>query len=160
MNNGKIKVMVNGLAVQMAKNFARLAQKDYRLELLVYSLAATKKHYDRVGGTTITLIQSGEWEDNIGDFKHAYGQFITVDFADPSEAADNVSFYVQHGLPFVLGTPDGSSTNFDGQVFDTTSRHEVFAVQLKRVEGIDPGHSTYLNSAIHAVCSLYERLTG
>lgn len=100
--------MINGLPGNMAKEVAQIA--FFRgLEIVPYSLTGqdiTEKEVE-IEGKKITLIRPDEREAVIGNVKQKFFPFVSVDYTHPSSVNSNADFYIEHDLPFVMGTTGG-----------------------------------------------------
>ncbi|MDR0462905.1 MAG: dihydrodipicolinate reductase [Pseudomonadales bacterium] len=99
-----VKVMINGLPGKMASEVARavLAQG---LELIPHSFTGMENSGEEVwfGSKRIKLVTVNR-EGALEAIKREYMPFITVDYTVPNAVESNVRFYIDNGLPFVLGT--------------------------------------------------------
>ena len=103
-----VKVMVNGLPGNMAKEAVQAAQ-DRGFELIPYSFTGEgiiEKEID-IGECLINLALPSDRERIIEKIKSEFAPFITVDYTHPSAVNSNAEFYIAHSLPFVMGTTGG-----------------------------------------------------
>lgn len=102
-----ISLMVNGIPGSMGLQVAGQALGDHRFTLLPYSLTGPEITTDRheLGAREIRLIRPDERE---AFRREMSGQaMIAVDYTHPSAVNDNVRFYCDLGIPFVMGTTGG-----------------------------------------------------
>ncbi|MBW1849120.1 MAG: dihydrodipicolinate reductase, partial [Deltaproteobacteria bacterium] len=106
---GRIHVMVNGIPGNMAANVAGHVIEDDRFELIPFSLTGPEieETEHSVDGTRIHLIHPSTRDAEIKKLIQDNELFITVDYTHPSAVNDNVKFYCETGLPFVMGTTGG-----------------------------------------------------
>lgn len=125
MNTNKIKVMVNGLPGNMASLLTAKILKDERFELVLRSLTGPWIKGDKVeiDGREIELISPDE-RHVIPLLKDEHGQFISVDFTQPSAANANAHLYCLYDLPFVMGTTGGDRQ----QLNETVKASSIAAV--------------------------------
>jgi len=130
---GKIHVMVNGIPGNMAANVARHVIKDDRFELIPYSLTGPEieETEHSVGGTRIHLIHPATRDTQIKKRIQDNDLFITVDYTHPSAVNDNVKFYCEIGLPFVVGTTGGDRGKLP-KVVESSSISAVIAPNMAK----------------------------
>lgn len=101
----KIKVIVNGLPGNMATAVAEAVINSPEMELLAYSLTGPEieSKVVMVKNMLINLCRPDEKNQLLqGGIPN-----IIVDFTHPSAINENVSFYTENKIPFVLGTTGG-----------------------------------------------------
>lgn len=105
----KIKVMVNGLPGNMASIVARHVISDERFELILHSLTGPEitQGFHKIGPHNIKLISPDKSSQDLLEIIQKQGEFITVDYTNPSAVTLNAEVYSKHGLPFVMGTTGG-----------------------------------------------------
>lgn len=115
---GSIKVMVNGIPGNMAQAVARHVASDDRFHLLPYSLTGPEitAAEQTIATTTVRLIRSETRNKSIESIKAREGNFISVDFTQPSAVLDNTEFYCRWALPFVMGTTGGDRSRLEQMV--------------------------------------------
>ncbi|MDR0303423.1 MAG: dihydrodipicolinate reductase [Chitinispirillales bacterium] len=127
-----VKVMVNGLPGNMAKEFAIIAQKR-GLEIIPYSLTGpdiTEKEI-KIGSKDIKLILPNDRKNVIEKIKSEFAPFISVDYTHPSSVNSNAEFYIAHDLPFVMGTTGGDRKKLKEDV-DTAKLSCVIAPNMAK----------------------------
>jgi 4-hydroxy-tetrahydrodipicolinate reductase len=117
-----IKIMINGLPGNMARNVAEHAQKDNRLELVKHSLTGPEITDTQctVDGIDISLILPDRREAAIQEIINEEKAFISVDYTHPTAVVSNVEFYCKYGLPFVLGTTGGDRDTLNKLVTESS----------------------------------------
>lgn len=134
----KIQVMVNGLPGNMAANVAGHVAVDEQFVLIPFSLTGPEIDESdcMLDGRNIQLIHPSDRETAITKLKQDYGPFITVDYTHPSAVNDNVDFYCQAGLPFVMGTTGGDRENLP-KIVQSSSTCAVIAPNMaKQIVGL------------------------
>ncbi len=103
-----IFVMVNGLPGNMARKTAGFALKDKRFQLVPFSLTGPDINDPEVviDENVIELVRPENAEKALDDIQERFNPII-VDYTHPDAAVNNVSLYVKHRIPFVLGTTGG-----------------------------------------------------
>lgn len=99
-----IRIMINGLPGNMAKEFTAAAKKR-GLKIIPYSLTGPDIEEKEIEG--IKLILPKDREDVIEKIKNEFAPFVSVDYTHPSSVNSNAQFYITHDLPFVMGTTGG-----------------------------------------------------
>lgn len=103
---GKIKVIVNGLPGKMATEIAEAIIRSENMELLPYGL--TGPEIDLRGIMLRQVFPVTLYHPDEKDQLFSGGlPDIIVDFTHPSAINENVSFYTENKIPFVLGTTGG-----------------------------------------------------
>jgi len=113
----KTHVMVNGLG-KIGTTIAEAIAADENFRLVEYSLVGPEVTEETrlVGGKEMRLIRP--WERNIFDalLREAFPEdddgerksLILLDFTTPKVVNDNVKFYIERGLDFIVGTTGGN----------------------------------------------------
>lgn len=107
----KIKVMVNGIPGNMARNVARHISGDDRFKLILFSLTGSEIVSNELitdHSQKIALIRPDQRKQAIARIQEKEGAFISVDFTHPLAVNSNAEFYCKHILPFVMGTTGGN----------------------------------------------------
>lgn len=107
----KIKVMVNGIPGNMARNVARHISGDDRFKLILFSLTGSEIVSNELitdHSQKIVLIRPDQRKQAIARIQEKEGAFISVDFTHPLAVNSNAEFYCKHILPFVMGTTGGN----------------------------------------------------
>ena len=103
-----VQVMVNGIPGSMGRIVAETCVAR-GLELVPYSLTGEiiVENEAEVAGKTIQLLKPSNREARIGEVLAKYPNMICIDYTHPTAVNDNAAFYVNHKIPFVLGTTGG-----------------------------------------------------
>ncbi|KMQ51597.1 dihydrodipicolinate reductase [Chitinispirillum alkaliphilum] len=103
-----MKIMVNGLPGNMAKTVISSAVARGH-DVLPFSLTGSDITDESVTyeGIEFTLLKPETRNEKISVIKEQCGEFITVDYTHPSAVNHNAAFYIEHSLPFVMGTTGG-----------------------------------------------------
>ena len=103
-----IQVMVNGIPGNMGRIVAETCVAR-GLELVPYSLTGEiiVENEAEVAGKTIQLLKPSNREARIGEVLAKYPNMICIDYTHPTAVNDNAAFYVNHKIPFVMGTTGG-----------------------------------------------------
>lgn len=113
----KIKVIVNGLPGKMATAIAEAVIHSEDMELLPHSLTGPEIDWKVIflrPYFPVTLYHPDEREQLLDDDMPD----IIVDFTHPSAINENVSFYAENKIPFVLGTTGGDLNFITNKVAD------------------------------------------
>lgn len=104
-----VKIMLNGLPGNVVATITTHALKDNRFIVLPYSLTGPDAASDNfsVGDTEFELIKPDAREKRIAEIISQEGSFITIDYTHPTAVNDNVKFYCNNNMPFVMGTTGG-----------------------------------------------------
>ena len=113
-----IHVMVNGLPGDMAEQAARLILKEDQMDLVPWSLTGPEIEAEThaIDGKTVTLIRPEAKNDRISGVLNDFGGMISVDFTHPTAVNENVEFYCNQGLPFVMGTTGGDRQKLEQRI--------------------------------------------
>jgi len=105
----KIHVMMNGIPGNVVTTIAGHIQNDPRFKLLPFAMTGPEITVDNytLGQTTIELIRPDHRDTAIKEIKEKFKKFICIDFTHPTAVNDNVQFYVDNEVPFVMGTTGG-----------------------------------------------------
>ncbi len=105
----RVKIMINGLPGNVAATIATHALQDERFEVLPASLTGPDITEDtfNLNGTDFTLVKHAERVNTISELVKNEGPFITIDYTHPTAVNENVKFYCDNNLPFVMGTTGG-----------------------------------------------------
>lgn len=100
--------MVNGIPGNMGRIVAETCIAR-GLELVPYSLTGEiiVENESVVAGRTIQLLKPSNREERIGEVLAKYPNVICIDYTHPTAVNDNAAFYVNHKIPFVMGTTGG-----------------------------------------------------
>ena len=103
-----VQVMVNGIPGNMGRIVAETCVAR-GLELVPYSLTGEiiVENEAEVAGKTIQLLKPSNREARIGEGLAKYPNMICIDYTHPTAVNDNADFYVNHKIPFVMGTTGG-----------------------------------------------------
>lgn len=105
----KIHVMMNGIPGNVVTTIAGHIQDDPRFKLLPFAMTGpeitAKTH--TIGQTSIELIRPEHRDSAIKEIKKKFNEFICIDFTHPTAVNDNVQFYVDNEVPFIMGTTGG-----------------------------------------------------
>jgi 4-hydroxy-tetrahydrodipicolinate reductase len=101
-------VMVNGIPGNMGRLVAETCVAR-GLELVPFSLTGEMivENEAEVAGRKIILLKPSNREALIGDILKKYSGLICIDYTHPTAVNDNATFYVNHKIPFVMGTTGG-----------------------------------------------------
>ena len=132
-----IKVMVNGIPGNVARMVAGHILKDDRFEWIPYSLTGPEiqESESTVGNISVKLIQADQRKSQIEKIKHAYGEFLSVDYTHPSAVNSNAEFYGLHGLPFVMGTTGGDRKKLEETVLSSAIAAVIAPNMAKQIVG-------------------------
>ncbi|MDY6906481.1 MAG: dihydrodipicolinate reductase [Thermodesulfobacteriota bacterium] len=121
-----IKLMLNGLPGNVAMIIAGHAAKDEQFELLPWSLTGPEIEQNEVlvEGTPVALVRPDARNTVIQTIMEANDRFISVDYTHPGAVNDNVRFYCDNHLPFVMGTTGGDRE----ALVDTVAASHISAV--------------------------------
>ncbi len=132
-----VKVMVNGLPGNMAKEIIEAVQRR-GLTVVPYSLtgAGVELTEREVGGEIITIVSPETRDEKIKEIKAEQGEFITIDFTHPSAVNINGEFYIANELPFIMGTTGGDRDKLMSDV-STSELYSVIAPNMaKQIVGL------------------------
>ena len=103
-----IDVMVNGIPGNMGRVVAETCVKR-GFNLVPYSLTGEiiVENESEVAGKKIQLLKPSNREARIGEVLEKYPNLICIDYTHPTAVNDNAAFYVNHKIPFVMGTTGG-----------------------------------------------------
>ena len=134
---GRIHVMVNGIPGNMAANVAKHVINDKRFELIPYSLTGPEieETEHSVDGTRIHLIHPSTRDTELKKLIQDNELFITVDYTHPSAVNDNVKFYCETGLPFVMGTTGGDREKLPKAVESSSIAAVIAPNMAKQIVG-------------------------
>ena len=132
-----IKVMVNGLPGNVSQIVARQILRDERFELMPCSLTGPEIQQSEfpVENLTLELIQPEKRAARIDELISSYGQFLSVDYTHPSAVNTNAEFYVQWGLPFVMGTTGGDRKKLEETVVSSSIAAVIAPNMAKQIVG-------------------------
>jgi len=99
----KIKVIVNGLPGKMATEIAEAVINSKDMELLPHSLTGSEIEYKMIMIRPIFPVTL-YWPDEKDQLLSGGIPDIIVDFTHPLAINENVTFYTDNQIPFVLGT--------------------------------------------------------
>lgn len=111
-------VMINGMPGKMGQAVTDACLKR-NWTVIPYSFAGPSCQPNSIyeyAGIDFKLIHPDDCEDAIQGILAEYPEFITVDYTHPSAVNLNGSFYVRHGLPFVMGTTGGDREALKAEV--------------------------------------------
>ena len=126
-------ILVNSCTGKMGQSVGEAALRA-GLELVPYSLCsaadAASKESVQVGGKSVQLVGPGpERTALIQQLQQRYPHMITVDYTVPDVIHDMVNLYVQHRMPFVMGTTGGDRQRIAAEV-QTSGLHAVIAPNM------------------------------
>ncbi len=121
----EIKVMVNGLPGNMAKEIIEAVQRR-GLTIVPYSLTGPGVELEEmtIGDEVITIVKPEIRDDLITEIKEEQGDFYTIDFTHPSAVNGNAEFYIANELPFIMGTTGGDRD----KLMSDTAQSGVYSV--------------------------------
>lgn len=134
----RIKIMINGLPGQVASTITKHALKDTRFEVLPVSLTGpdtTEKTFS-LDGTEFRLITPEIREAEIDALKASEGDFITIDYTHPTAVNENVAFYCDMRLPFVMGTTGGDREKMSEAVLQSEIPAVIAPNMAKQIVGL------------------------
>jgi len=113
-----VLVMINGLPGNVAATMARAAVSDPRFQLIPASLTGPDipDPFVRIDSIDIPLIKPEARETVVSDIRQQYGNFIAIDYTHPSAVNANARLYIQHHIPFVMGTTGGDRQALEKEV--------------------------------------------
>jgi len=132
-----IKVMVNGLPGNVARQVAEFLLKDGRLELVPFSLTGPEIQESEyiISNISVKLIQSHQRDSQIEQIKQSQGAFLSVDYTHPSAVNPNAEFYCRYGLPFVMGTTGGDRQKLEASVVSSSIAAVIAPNMVKQIVG-------------------------
>ena len=132
-----IPLMINGLPGNVAGIIFRHAIADNRFTVLPYSLTGPDMaDAITLEGVSVELIKPGERGKRIRDVHDEYGPFISVDYTHPAAVNENVDFYCDNGLPFVMGTTGGDREGIRKRVLDSSICAVISPNMAKQIVGL------------------------
>lgn len=116
----KINIMINGLPGNVAKIMAQSAIKDERFNVIPFSLTGQDISADIASVETMDfeLVKPDIRDKKIKEILSDFPFFISIDYTHPTAVNANARFYVQHRIPFVMGTTGG-----DRKALEQTVEH-------------------------------------
>jgi 4-hydroxy-tetrahydrodipicolinate reductase len=129
-----ILVMVNGIPGNMGCLVAETCVAR-GLELVPFSLTGEMivENEAEVAGRKITLLKPSNREFFIGDILKKYPDFICIDYTHPMAVNDNAVFYVNHKIPFVMGTTGGDREALTRLVAETSHPSVIAPNMAKQI---------------------------
>ncbi len=133
-----IAIMINGLPGKVASAIALEAEKDNRFSLIPFSLTGQEIQdascviHDR----EIALVTPDVRSEKIAGILQTYPNIIAVDFTHPSAVNDNAQFYVQHKIPFVMGTTGGDRKALEKSVHESSISAVIAPNMAKQIVGL------------------------
>ncbi len=111
-------VLINGLPGNVAATMARAVVSDPRFQLIPVSLTGPdiREPSFQVGEIPVTLIKPDDRKTAVSKIRQQFSDFIAIDYTHPSAVNDNARFYVQHHIPFVMGTTGGDRNALESDV--------------------------------------------
>lgn len=133
----KIRLMVNGLPGNVAKNIVNHVLKDQRFDLVPFSLTGAGIGSDavEVGTAAVTLLSPEKRDSDIQQVKDEYGPFISIDYTHPSAVNENADFYCTHKLPFIMGTTGGDRDALTARVESSDIQAVIAPNMAKQIVG-------------------------
>jgi 4-hydroxy-tetrahydrodipicolinate reductase len=111
--------------------------KDDRFEWIPYSLTGPEiqESESTVDNIPVKLIPADQRKSQIEKIKHAYGEFLSVDYTHPSAVNSNAEFYGLHRLPFVMGTTGGDRKKLEETVLSSSVAAVIAPNMAKQIVG-------------------------
>lgn len=134
----RIPLMINGIPGNVAGIIFRHALHDDRLTLLPYSLTGPDVQEESclVETMEVALIRPDQRAARIRAIQKEHGPFITVDYTHPTAVDDNVAFYCDNRLPFVMGTTGGDRKGIRRRVLDSDICAVISPNMAKQIVGL------------------------
>ena len=119
----KPAVFINSCTGKMGQAVGEAARRA-GLELIPYTFASTadgdRSKTVQVAGRSITVVPPGPARaELVKQLQQQHPNMITVDYTVPDVIHEMVDFYVQHRMPFVMGTTGGDRERINQQVKDS-----------------------------------------
>jgi len=132
-----MKILVNGLPGNMARNTVSHAVRDSRFDLIPYSLTGPEidESVCTVDGIEFDLIMPRLRDDRIQDIIAKSGPFISIDYTHPGAVNANAEFYCRHDLPFVMGTTGGDRSTLEATVRSASIPAVIAPNMAKQIVG-------------------------
>ncbi len=133
----KIKIMINGLPGNVARTIAEAAMKDERFELVPYSLTGPEIQDASfaVAGTDVALVRPEDRAQTIHEIKTRFTDFMAIDYTHPTAVNANAKFYVEHHIPFVMGTTGGDRDDLENTVKNGQTPAVIAPNMAKQIVG-------------------------
>ncbi len=133
-----IKIMINGLPGNVAATIAYHALNDNRFNVLPFSFTGPDINTNTftIDKTKFQLIKPDDRIKNINKIHKAEGDFISIDYTHPSAVNDNVQFYCDNNLPFVMGTTGGDRKLINELVLESTIPAVIAPNMVKQIVGL------------------------
>jgi 4-hydroxy-tetrahydrodipicolinate reductase len=133
-----VKIMFNGLPGNVAATIASHALKDKRFSVLPFSLTGPDSDTDKftIGKTDFKLLKPETRENEINELVKTEGRFISIDYTHPTAVNENVKFYCDNNLPFVMGTTGGDRTLIHDLVLNSSIPAVIAPNMSKQIVGI------------------------
>ncbi len=134
----RIKIMVNGLPGKVAATIAAHALKDERFEVIPASLTGpdiSEKTFN-IDGTEFSLVKPEDRKNSTDSLLKNEGAFITIDYTHPTAVNDNVKFYCDNNLPFVMGTTGGDRELIRERVLNSSIPAVIAPNMMKQIVGL------------------------
>jgi len=124
--------MVNGLPGDMGVNIVSAAVRR-GIQVIPWSLTGPgiEQETITVDGNEIALIKPEDHTAKITDIIKEYTPFISIDFTHPTAVNSNALFYIEHKLPFVMGTTGGDREKLQKDV-ETSGLYSVIAPNMAK----------------------------
>ncbi len=133
-----IKIMVNGLPGNVATTIARHALNDERFQVIPISFTGpdTTLLTQDIDGTTFKLVTPEQRKTGVAALKEQEGTFISIDYTHPTAVNDNVKFYCESDLPFVMGTTGGDRELIRTLVLESSTQAVIAPNMVKQIVGL------------------------
>ncbi len=133
-----VKIMFNGLPGNVAATIAAHALKDERFSVLPFSLTGPDIDTDKftIGTTDFKLLKPETRENEINELLKNEGWFISIDYTHPTAVNENVKFYCDNNLPFVMGTTGGDRELIHNLVLESSIPAVIAPNMSKQIVGI------------------------
>ena len=134
----KIKIMINGLPGNVATTIAAHALQDDRFEVIPASLTGPDISEDtfNINGTDFMLVKPATRKNTVDDLVKNEGAFITIDYTHPTAVNENVKFYCDNNLPFVMGTTGGDRVLIKELVIQSSIPAVIAPNMVKQIVGL------------------------
>ena len=113
-----LSLFLSGLPGRMATAVAEAALESSDIQLEPLALTGSSEAIQEIASTSIELIHHKKLFSFLDAIKAKPGAII-VDYTHPNAVKNNVEFYTQHKVPFVLGTTGGDYIEIEKMVVDT-----------------------------------------
>ncbi len=133
-----INIMINGLPGEMATTLAERVASDQKFLLIPFSIAGSNIEIQEIliANHTVKFFKLENRKEKYLKTLKVFEPFIAIDFTHPDVANQNIQFYIENQISFVMGTTEFNRQKFTPSLKNSNCLSVISSTMNKQVAGL------------------------